>query len=86
MERRTSRGGRDSIDHPPGSHDDLANVIAGAAVSIMAKPAYSLDPFQPDFVDTDADPDADPDPYGVKAAQQANYATYLLSGGQRRLF
>ena len=52
----------------------------------MAKPAYSLDPFQPDFVDTDADPDADPDPYGVKAAQQANYATYLLSGGQRRLF
>ena len=31
LERRTSRGGRDSIDHPPGAHDDLANAIAGAA-------------------------------------------------------
>src|SRR5262249_30548302 len=25
LERRTSRGGRDSIDHAPGGHDDLAN-------------------------------------------------------------
>ncbi len=30
LERRTSRGGRDSIDHAPGSHDDLANAVAGA--------------------------------------------------------
>jgi hypothetical protein len=29
LERRTARGGRDSIDHPPGGHDDLANVVAG---------------------------------------------------------
>jgi hypothetical protein len=29
LERRTSRGGRDSIDHPPQAHDDIANVIAG---------------------------------------------------------
>lgn len=29
LERRTARGGRDSIDHPPGQHDDLANVVAG---------------------------------------------------------
>ena len=29
LERRTSRGGRDSIDHPPQGHDDLANVVAG---------------------------------------------------------
>ena len=28
LERRTARGGRDSIDHPPGHHDDLANVAA----------------------------------------------------------
>jgi hypothetical protein len=28
LERRTSRGGRDSIDHPPGAHDDLSNVVA----------------------------------------------------------
>ena len=30
LERRTSRAGRDSIDHPPGSHDDVANAVAGA--------------------------------------------------------
>lgn len=32
LERRTSRGGRDSIDHLPNAHDDLANAVAGAAV------------------------------------------------------
>jgi hypothetical protein len=31
LERRTARGGRDTIDHAPGAHDDLANVIAGLA-------------------------------------------------------
>jgi hypothetical protein len=32
LERRTARGGRDSIDHPPGQHDDIANSVAGAVV------------------------------------------------------
>ena|ERR1043165_6986293 len=31
LERRTSSGGKDSIDHPPQAHDDLANVVAGVA-------------------------------------------------------
>jgi hypothetical protein len=31
LERRTSRSGKDSIDHGPGQHDDLANAVAGAA-------------------------------------------------------
>lgn len=30
LERRTGRSGRDSIDHPPGGHEDRANAIAGA--------------------------------------------------------
>jgi hypothetical protein len=30
LERRTSWGGRDSIDHPLGMHDDLSNAAAGA--------------------------------------------------------
>ncbi len=30
LERRTARGGRDTIDHSPGAHDDLANAAAGA--------------------------------------------------------
>ena len=30
LERRTSRAGKESIDHAPGSHDDFANAVAGA--------------------------------------------------------
>ena len=31
LERRVSRAGKDSIDHAPGGHDDLANCVAGVA-------------------------------------------------------
>jgi hypothetical protein len=34
LERRTSRGGRDSIDHPPSAHDDLANAACGVLVNL----------------------------------------------------
>jgi hypothetical protein len=37
LERRTARSGRDSIDHQPGGHDDLANAICGVIVQ-LAKP------------------------------------------------
>jgi hypothetical protein len=36
LERRTARGGRDSIDHAPGSHDDVANSACGAIVKVIA--------------------------------------------------
>jgi hypothetical protein len=36
LERRTTRGGRDSIDHKPGSHDDIANAAAGALLLAAA--------------------------------------------------
>ena len=36
LERRTSRGGKDSVDHPPGAHDDLANSAAGVLVLVSA--------------------------------------------------
>jgi hypothetical protein len=32
LERRTARGGKDSIDHSPGAHDDISNSVAGAVV------------------------------------------------------
>jgi hypothetical protein len=32
LERRTSRAGKDSIDHAPNAHDDICNVVAGCAV------------------------------------------------------
>jgi hypothetical protein len=31
LERRTSRAGKDSVDHAPGAHDDVGNVVAGVA-------------------------------------------------------
>jgi hypothetical protein len=39
LERRTARGGRDSIDHPPGAHDDVANAVAGALLEAVGGPA-----------------------------------------------
>ena len=34
LERRTARGGRDSIDHPVGGHDDVANAALGALLLV----------------------------------------------------
>lgn len=39
LERRTVHAGRDRIDHAPGGHDDLANVICALAVRLAAQPA-----------------------------------------------
>jgi hypothetical protein len=36
LERRTARSGKDSIDHSPGAHDDIANAVAGAAALAIA--------------------------------------------------
>ena len=40
LERRSARGGRDTIDHPPNGHDDLANAVAGLASINTLYPAY----------------------------------------------
>jgi hypothetical protein len=37
LERRTARGGKDSIDHSPGAKDDVANSVAGALVLAAGK-------------------------------------------------
>jgi hypothetical protein len=37
LERRTSRSGRDSIDHGPGSHDDVCNSACGALLLVRTK-------------------------------------------------
>jgi hypothetical protein len=39
LERRTNRSGRDSVDHGPGGHDDVANAAAGALVLAAANSA-----------------------------------------------
>ena len=45
LERRTARGGRDSIDHAPGAHDDIANAVAGVVATLATAESYdsSLD-------------------------------------------
>lgn len=43
LERRTARGGRDSIDHEPGGHDDVANAAAGAIVMCGQGSSFTLD-------------------------------------------
>jgi hypothetical protein len=37
LERRTARGGRDSIDHPPSGHDDVVNAAAGAVHLVLGR-------------------------------------------------
>ena len=41
LERTTVRGGRDKVDHPRGSHDDIANAAAGALVLTYQDVGYS---------------------------------------------
>jgi hypothetical protein len=38
LERRTGSAGRDTVDHPPGGHDDVANAAAGALVLASRSP------------------------------------------------
>ena len=42
LERRTARGGRDSIDHAPGGHDDLCNAACGALLLASAAEANQV--------------------------------------------
>ncbi len=44
LERRTARGGRDTIDHAPGGHDDVVNAAAGALV--LAAREGAREPFR----------------------------------------
>jgi hypothetical protein len=61
LERRVSRAGKDSIDHAPHGHDDLANCVAGAADAIR-KPSYNI------LALCDIDDDRRPPPPGWKLA------------------
>jgi hypothetical protein len=45
LERHVSRSGTETVDHPPGGHDDLANSAAGAIVLAAKQPEDSGAPF-----------------------------------------
>ena len=47
LERNTARGGKDSIDHGRGGHDDVANTAAGALVLATApRPQHRMCTYQ----------------------------------------
>lgn len=66
LERRTGRGGRDSVDHAPGSHDDLANVCAGVLAVGQAGTGPRIRPVFDDDDDSDFD-DARPGAWALQA-------------------
>src|SRR3984957_6507748 len=43
LERRTSRAGKDTVNHAPGAHDDIANAVAGAPVTRANEPMNITD-------------------------------------------
>jgi hypothetical protein len=43
LERRVSRGGKDSIDHAPGAHDDLANAVSGVVAVASGVGAFDFE-------------------------------------------
>jgi hypothetical protein len=44
LERRTARSGHDSIDHAPGSHDDIANAVAGVLLLVGSHRPMQINP------------------------------------------
>jgi hypothetical protein len=79
LERRTSRAGKDSIDHVPGGHDDVCNSVAGAAVlaaQAAARPQTKI--VSPLFWSKNAGWIGDPCP----GAQSTTAAFYAYGGGR----
>jgi hypothetical protein len=44
LERTARPGGRDSVDHPRGFHDDAANAVAGAALLVFKELRFQATP------------------------------------------
>lgn len=73
LERSARSGGRDIVDHPPGGHDDLGNVVAGSALlSSKAELDWPMPPPSLGISREDADKEfiksvqaGDPDALGI---------------------
>jgi hypothetical protein len=51
LERRVARGGRDSIDHGPAGHDDVANAVTGAVLLVAESARVRTHLWMPDLSD-----------------------------------
>jgi hypothetical protein len=74
LERRTARGGKDSIDHPPGGHDDLINSVAGLASTLLTKSDNQR------FWEVMSGI-TDDDPHGIKAWRMLRFAEHIRRFG-----
>jgi hypothetical protein len=74
LERRTARSGKDSIDHPPGHHDDCANAIAGLCSTIANAPSINYAAWSDR---------SDDDPDGVEGWRRLARSIYYNSHGLR---
>jgi hypothetical protein len=63
LERRAVRGGKDSVDHARGAHDDVANAAAGALVHVTGVGAKQKRQLRYSFGDGVHTPD---DPHGAE--------------------
>ena len=59
LERRVSRAGRDSIDHAPGGHDDIANAVAGVIGAISGGGVFNFEFWHDDRVWNGGAPSSD---------------------------
>jgi hypothetical protein len=66
LERKVARGGRDSIDHSPGAHDDVINAAAGSIVYASQRAAQEAPIVMPIIV---GGPNATPDNSGMSATE-----------------
>ena len=71
LERRTARGGRDTIDHAPNGHDDLANVVAGVCALFAKQSSY-------DMLSWIGDDELD-----LHRQEQLRFNRYVVTGGMR---
>jgi hypothetical protein len=77
LERRTARGGKDSIDHPPSGHDDVANAVAGAITILSGGSGYNIRALA-GAVNADDDDSAD-------SFRRQRFQLFMHSGGAIRL-
>jgi hypothetical protein len=59
LERRVSRAGRDSIDHAPGGHDDIANAVSGVIGAISGVGVFNFEFWHDDRVWNGGAPSSD---------------------------
>jgi hypothetical protein len=83
LERRTARGGKDSIDHPPGAgmHDDVANCVAGVCHMLIG----AASGYDSSLKWVDGPSEGQSEEERNRQWRQQRFAAYVMSGGMVRL-